>query len=49
MVHPAWGDAFVCEWEALYTNIAQKRTPKTSLADYRQDLELFQAMASFMC
>ena len=48
-VHPAWGDAFVCEWEALYTNIAKKRTPKTSLADYRQDLELFQAMASFMC
>jgi predicted dehydrogenase len=48
-VHPAWGDAFVCEWEALYTNIAKKRTPKTSLADFRQDLELFQAMASFMC
>ncbi len=48
MVHPSWGDAFVNEWLALYTNIHKHRTPKTSIADYRQDLELFQAMAGFM-
>jgi predicted dehydrogenase len=49
VVHPTWGDAFVNEWVALYNNIAKGRTPKTSLADYRQDLELFQAMAELMC
>jgi predicted dehydrogenase len=49
MVHPSWGDAFVNEWVALYTNIDQRRQPKTSLADYRQDLLLFQAMAGLMC
>jgi predicted dehydrogenase len=49
MVHPTWGDAFVNEWVALYNNIARGKTPKTSLADYRQDLELFQAMAALMC
>lgn len=48
MVHPSWGDAFVNEWVALYTNIDQRRWPKTSLADYRQDLLLFQAMAGLM-
>lgn len=49
MVHPSWGDAFVNEWVALYNNIDKKRQPKTSIADYRQDLLLFQAMAQLMC
>jgi predicted dehydrogenase len=49
MVHPGWGDAFVNEWVALYSNIDKKRKPKTSIADYRQDLLLFQAMMKFMC
>jgi predicted dehydrogenase len=49
MVHPTWGDAFVAEWQAFYTNIDKQRTPKTSLADYRQDLLLFQAMMQHMC
>lgn len=49
MVHPTWGDAFVNEWVALHHNITRGKTPKTSLADYRQDLELFQAMAALMC
>jgi predicted dehydrogenase len=49
MVHPTWGDAFVNEWVALYNNIARGKTPKTSLADYRQDLELFQMMVGLMC
>ncbi len=46
--HPAWGDAFVSEWEAFYDNILQQRTPKTSTADFRQDLELFQEMIALM-
>ncbi len=49
MLHPTWGDAFVNEWVALYANITLQRTPKTSIADYRQDLELFAAMAALMC
>jgi predicted dehydrogenase len=49
MLHPAWGDAFANEWVALYENITRGKTPKTSLADYRQDLELFQTMISLMC
>ncbi|MBE2238313.1 MAG: Gfo/Idh/MocA family oxidoreductase [Caldilineaceae bacterium] len=48
MVHPSWGDAFVNEWLALHTNITEQRAPKTSIADYRQDLELFQAMTKLM-
>lgn len=46
--HPAWGDVFVSEWEAFYDNILQQRTPKTSAADFRQDLELFQDMVALM-
>lgn len=47
-VHPYWGDAFAAEWQALYDNITQGRTPKTSPADYRQDLELFRHMIALM-
>ena len=47
-VHPVWGDAFVSEWEALYDNITQQRTPKTSPSDFRLDLEIFKAMIEFM-
>ncbi|HXF64667.1 MAG TPA: hypothetical protein VNK95_23750, partial [Caldilineaceae bacterium] len=43
-VHPGWGDAFVEEWIAFHTNVTEGRTPKTSPADFRQDLELFQTM-----
>ncbi len=47
-LHPAWGDPFVEEWLALHRNITQQLTPKTSLADYREDLVLFQAMLEGM-
>lgn len=47
-IHPTWGDAFVAEWQAFYTNILEQRLPKSSPADYRQDLELFQAMIALM-
>jgi len=38
--NPAWGDAFVAEWQAFDTNVLERRAPKTSPADFRQDLEL---------
>jgi predicted dehydrogenase len=44
-IHPEWGDPFVVEWQDFYQNIQQQKEPKTSPADFRQDLELFQAMA----
>jgi predicted dehydrogenase len=47
-VHPAWGDPFVAEWEAFYDNVTHDRMPKTSLADYRQDLLLFKEMIGLM-
>jgi predicted dehydrogenase len=46
--HPAWGDAFVAEWQAFYTNVVERRTPKTAPADFRQDLELFRDMIALM-
>ena len=48
IVNPAWGDAFACEWEAFYDNVTGGHSPKTSVADYRQDLELFRDMAALM-
>lgn len=46
--HPAWGDAFVSQWRAFYENVAEKRNPKTSPADFRKDLELFRDMIALM-
>jgi predicted dehydrogenase len=46
--HPAWGDAFVAEWRAFYTNVVERRTPKTPPSDFRQDLELFRDMIALM-
>jgi predicted dehydrogenase len=46
--HPAWGDPFVAEWEALFDNITNRHDPKTSPEDFRQDLELFKAMVDRM-
>ncbi|MBX3083296.1 MAG: Gfo/Idh/MocA family oxidoreductase [Anaerolineae bacterium] len=45
---PNWGDAFVAEWQAFYTNITEQRAPKTSPADFRQDLVLFRDMIALM-
>jgi hypothetical protein len=44
----AWGDAFVAEWQAFYANVVERRSPKTSPADVRQDLELFRDMIALM-
>jgi predicted dehydrogenase len=46
--HPAWGDAFVAEWQAFYDNVMNQTEPKTSAADFRQDLELFQEMITLI-
>lgn len=45
---PQWGDAFVAEWQAFYQNVHERRAPKTSPADFRQDLELFRDMIALM-
>ena len=45
---PTWGDPFVAEWQAFYANVVERRTPKTSPADFRQDLELFRDMIALM-
>jgi predicted dehydrogenase len=42
--HPAWGDAFVAEWQAFHANVMERRVPKTSPEDFRRDLELFMEM-----
>ena len=46
--HPAWGDAFVAEWLAFHDNVRHGRAAKSSPADFRQDLELFQQMIAAM-
>ena len=46
--HPAWGDPFVEEWKAFYENVTDDKAPKTSPADFVQDLELFAEMARQM-
>lgn len=46
--HPAWGDAFVAEWQAFYQNVTEQRVPKTSPEDSRQDLELFRDIINLM-
>jgi predicted dehydrogenase len=46
--HPAWGDPFVAEWRAFYEHVVERRAPKTSPADFRQDLELFYDMIALM-
>jgi predicted dehydrogenase len=46
--HPAWGDAFVAEWQAFHSSVLERRQAKSSPADFRQDLELFRDMIAVM-
>ena len=48
VAHPSWEDAFLAEWRAFHANVTERRRPKTSPADARQDLELFAAMIERM-
>jgi predicted dehydrogenase len=41
-------DAFVIEWQAFHDNVTHGKTPKTSLADSRDDLVLFKDMIEQM-
>ena len=46
--HPAWGDAFVAEWQAFYENITGHRTPETSPEIFGWAPELFRDMIALM-
>jgi len=46
--HATRGDAFVVEWRRLHEAVTQGLTPKTSIADARQDLELFADMMALL-
>jgi predicted dehydrogenase len=46
--HATRGDAFVVEWRRLHDAITQGLMPKTSIADARQDLELFADMMALL-
>lgn len=41
-------DAFVLEWRAFHDNVVAGKTPKTSVADAREDLVLFGDMLALM-
>ncbi len=47
-LQPDWGDPFVAEWRAFHENVRERRKPKTSPGDYRNDLELFAEMIGLM-
>lgn len=43
-VQPAFEDNFTNEWRAFYESVTTLSPPKTSPADYRHDLEIFNQM-----
>ena len=45
---PTRYDSFGVEWRDFHENIARKRTPKTSIADAREDLVIFKQMIELM-
>jgi predicted dehydrogenase len=47
-VMPEWGDPFVEEWLAFHRSVVGRTPPRTSGADFRQDLDLFGAMVELM-
>jgi predicted dehydrogenase len=44
IVQPAFEDNFTNEWRAFYESVTTLSPPKTSPADYRHDLEIFNSM-----
>jgi len=46
--YPTRGDSFVVEWRAFHENVTGRKVPKTTIADAREDLELFREMIRFM-
>lgn len=47
-IHPGWGDPFVEEWRAFHRHVTEGSTPKTSVADAREDLELCRELVGAM-
>ena len=47
-VQPDWGDPFVAEWLAFHESVTRRVPPRASPVEFRQDLELFAAMAGLM-
>jgi len=47
-IHPSWGDPFVEEWRAFHRHVTEGSRPKTSPADFREDLELCRDLAGAM-
>ena len=47
-MHPSWGDPFVEEWRAFHRHVTEGSRPKTSPADFREDLELCRDLAGAM-
>lgn len=41
-------DSFAIEWREFRRNIVEGRRPKTSIADAREDLEIFRDMVALM-
>jgi predicted dehydrogenase len=44
----AWGDPFVEEWRAFHRHVVEGTPPKTSVADFREDLELCRDLVAAM-
>lgn len=47
-IHPSWGDPFVEEWRAFHRHVTEGSRPKTSPADFREDLELSRDLVDAM-
>jgi predicted dehydrogenase len=47
-IHAAWGDPFVEEWRAFHRHVTEQTRPKTSTADFREDLELCRELVAAM-
>ncbi|MFN2629635.1 MAG: hypothetical protein ABR569_13520 [Gaiellaceae bacterium] len=45
-LQPTWADPFVEEWRALH--VSDRSEPKTSVAGFREDLELFRDLVTAM-
>jgi len=46
--YPTRYDSFALEWREFHRNIIEGRKPKTSIADGREDLEIFREMIALM-
>jgi predicted dehydrogenase len=47
-INVEWGDPFVEEWRAFHSNVIAGTEPKTSIADFREDLELCSQLVTAM-